>query len=157
MALSLPNQHRQDLGMTRNNLHDAPSRSAKNSRTVHPEDEEPFVFNDEYVAQTVALFENEVLPAYPNFAAMGEPLRQSATPSPPINSTTPSQRSFYIVPEQESLPSSPTSYNQADAYTPPRPDEMVALNYNYATAELPLTYATSYSPGSNSSLTGWAG
>ena len=157
MALSLPKQQRQDLGMTRNNLHDAPGRSTKNSRTVHPEDEEPFVFNDEYVAQTVALFENEVLPAYPNFAAMGEPLRQSATPPPPTNSTTPPHRSFYIVPEQESLPSSPTLYNQADMYTPPRPEEVVALNYNYATAELPLAYATSYSPGSNSSLTGWAG
>jgi hypothetical protein len=161
MPSPLPKQRRQELGMTRNNLHEAPSRSTRNSRIIHPEDEEPFVFGEEYIAQTVALFENEVLPSYPNFAAMGEPNRQSPTPPPPLNSITPPRRSFFISPDQESLPSSPTSYNQGDNYTPPRTDEMgqpsLSLNYAYTTVDSPLAYATTYSPGSNSSLTGWAG
>lgn len=156
---TIPKQRRRELGLTRNN--EASNRPTRSARAVRPEDEEPFVFNDEYVAQTVALFENEVLPAYPNFAAMGEPLPQSATPSPLMNSTSPPSRSFYITPDQESQPSSPSSYNPRDAYASSHQNQnqmgLPSLSFDYNTVDSPLTYATTYSPGSNSSLTGWAG
>jgi hypothetical protein len=156
---TLPKQRRQELGMKRNSAHEVPSRPARNSRTIRPEDEEPFVFNDEYVARTVALFENEVLPGYPNFAAMGEPLPQSPTSPPIMDSLTPPRRSFHIAPDYNSLPPSPVSYNAGEIYATPHQGEMgqQPLSLNYATADSPLTYATTYSPGSNSSLTGWAG
>lgn len=159
-----PNHQRQDSSMirnsmTRNNLHETPSRLTRNSRTALPEDDEPFIFGDDYVAQTVALFENEVLPSYPHFAAMGEPHRQSSTPSPVMNSLTSPRHSFYISPDQESLPSSPSSYNPGDTYSTPHQAEMgqLSLSLNYTAIESPISYATTYSPGSNSSLTGWAG
>jgi hypothetical protein len=159
MPSALPKQRRQDLEMkSRNNSHEAPSRPTRTSRIIHPEDEEPFIFNDEYVAQTVALFENEVLPAYPNFAAMGEPLRRSATPPPVMNSLTPPRRSFYIPSDQESQPSSPSSYNQGDTYVPHQCEMgQASLPLNYSAVDSPLAYAPTYSPGSDSSLTGWAG
>jgi len=151
-----PKQRRQEPATAKPEV--APtSRPARNSRSIHPEDEEPFIFNDEYVAQTVALFENEVLPAYPNFAAMGEPLPQPATP-PLMSSLTPPRHSFTIAPDHDSLPPSP-SYVLREPYAPVHQSEVgqPPLSMNYIMADSPLAFATTYSPGSNSSLTGWAG
>lgn len=123
-------------------------------RLSSADDEVPFTFGAEYVAATTALFNSEVLPAYPNFAAMSEPVQ-------PMKYRDPPRRSFYINPDQESLPPSPSSpsYNMGGLYgTVAHQDDVLhsplALDYP---VESSLSYATSYSPGSSSSLTGWAG
>lgn len=118
------------------------------------QDEEPFVFGEEYVAVTAALFNREVLPAYPNFP-FSQPARGSGNmPSPPIHA-----HAFHLGSSQESLPPSP-SYHPGDVYGSRAqhggaqhraPAEPSAL------AESPLAYSSSFSPGSSSSLTGWAG
>lgn len=135
-------------------LHENVIQSRRSSLVSSADDEVPFTFGAEYVAATTALFNSEVLPAYPNFAAMSEPGRPTKYPDPP-------RRSFYISPDQDSHPPSPSSpsYNMGELYgTLAHHDGVLhpplALDYP---VDSPLSYATSYSPGSSSSLTGWAG
>ncbi|KAF8063316.1 hypothetical protein FPV67DRAFT_236967 [Lyophyllum atratum] len=121
-------------------------------RASCPEDEEPFTFNAEYVAATATLFKNEVLPAYPDL-------------QPVFDENISPRRAFYIAQDHGSMPPSPSSaYDPGELYVATERDESLqhslshSLEYPIAAAGSPgLSYATSYSPGSSSSLTGWAG
>ncbi|KAF9467593.1 hypothetical protein BDZ94DRAFT_968722 [Collybia nuda] len=155
--LPLPRTPHHDVGgslQSNSRTHENVARPPRNSRVSAPGDEIPFTFDAEYVAATTALFNSEVLPAYPNFAAMSEPARPMKNLDPP--------RSFYLNSDYDSLPPSPSSpaYNSRELYGPVthHVDDILhpSLAFDYP-LDSPLSYATSYSPGSSSSLTGWAG
>lgn len=127
-------------------------------RISRPEDEEPFTFDEGYVAATAALFKNEVLPAYPNLSPL---LDETAQSSPYCQATTTPRQAFYIM-QDRSVPPSPTSAYDYDSYF--GASYPFSLDYpSIPTALDPpgLRYAASYSPNSTSSitssLTGWAG
>ncbi|KAF5376439.1 hypothetical protein D9615_008679 [Tricholomella constricta] len=137
----------------------APPNGAENTspyrlprRSSCPEDEEPFTFNAEYVAATAALFKNEILPSYPDL-------------QPAFEELVSPRRAFYIAQDQGSMPPSPSSpYDPGELYVAAERDELrqqsssLSLEYPMPAEGSPgLSYATSYSPGSSSSLTGWAG
>ncbi|GLB42685.1 hypothetical protein LshimejAT787_1201340 [Lyophyllum shimeji] len=132
---------------------DAPPANRLPRRASCPEDEVPFTFNAEYVAATAAMFKNEVLPAYPDL-------------QPAFNEVVSPRRAFYIAQDRGSTPPSPsTPYDPGELYIATERDECLqhplSLPLEYpgtaATGSPGLSYATSYSPGSSSSLTGWAG
>jgi hypothetical protein len=146
-------------GMLQSNgsVRETPVHTPQVSRLTSADDEVPFTFGADYVAATAALFNSEVLPAYPNFAAMGEPIRSTKYPEPPPRP----RHSFYINSDHDSLPPSPSSpsYIMGELYgTVAQQDDVFhpSLILDYP-MDSPLSYATSYSPGSSSSLTGWAG
>ncbi|KAG6833336.1 hypothetical protein H0H87_008512 [Tephrocybe sp. NHM501043] len=120
-------------------------------RSSCPSDDEPFTFTAEYVAATAAMFKAEILPAYPDLQpAFSEALQ-------------PPRRAFYIAQEQSAPPSPSSSYDPGELYVAAERDEQLqqslcqATRYPIPTGSPGLSYATSYSPGSSSSLTGWAG
>ncbi|KAG6836595.1 hypothetical protein H0H93_006231 [Arthromyces matolae] len=120
-------------------------------RSSCPSDDEPFTFPAEYVAATETMFRNEVLPAYPDL-------------QPAFPDVIPPRRAFYIAQDQ-SAPSSPTSlYEPGELYATTEREEIRQKSFPQSieqpappTRSPVLSYATSYSPGSSSSLTGWAG
>jgi hypothetical protein len=161
----------------------------KKSRSYAEEDEIPFTFEKEYVAATTALFEQEVLPSYPDYPALGQPAKSAASdvPKEPPNSTTaqtalsPCRGGFYIN-ESDSPPVQQVgglyaSRGRPDAPLPPATVQQVSEGggpqyyghsqlqptLKYANMEhtppgqCTLAYSTTFSPGSSSSLTGWAG
>ncbi|KAG5651549.1 hypothetical protein H0H81_008259 [Sphagnurus paluster] len=120
-------------------------------RASCPEDEEPFTFNAEYVAATAALFKSEILPVYPDLR-------------PAFDEVVSPRRAFYIANDHGSMPPSPSSpYDPGELYVAAERDELrhqpppMSLDYGTSAGSPRLAYATSYSPGSTSSLTGWAG
>ncbi|KAG6915299.1 hypothetical protein DXG01_012250 [Tephrocybe rancida] len=115
-------------------------------RSSCPSDEEPFNFTAEYVAATAAMFKTEVLPAYPDL-------------QPAFSEVVSPRRAFYIARDQ-SMPPSPCSYDPGELYVAAEREEFHQQSLKYpvpAPGSPRLSYATSYSPGSTSSLTGWAG
>ena len=129
-------------------------------RISHPEDEEPFTFDEGYVAATATLFKNEVLPAYPNLSPL---LDETAQSSPYSQATTTPRQAFYIM-QDRSVPPSPTSGYDYDSYFGASYPHPFSLDYPAILTELDspgLRYPSSYSPNSSSSitssLTGWAG
>ncbi|KAG6902707.1 hypothetical protein C0995_012847 [Termitomyces sp. Mi166 len=115
-------------------------------------DDEPFTFSAEYVAATATMFKNEVLPAYPEL--------QSAFPE-----VMSPRRAFFVAQDQSSTPSPESSYDPGELYISAEREELRQQSFSQSVkqpapgANSPgFSYgATSYSPGSSSSLTGWAG
>ena len=139
----------------------ASAASRPSSRRIpRPEDEEPFTFDEGYVAATAALFKNEVLPAYPNLS----PLLDETTQSSPYSQAITPRQAFYIM-QDRSVPPSPTSGYDLDSYFGASYAHPFPLDYPAiltAAVDPPgLRYPSSYSPNSSSSitssLTGWAG
>ncbi|TFK38329.1 hypothetical protein BDQ12DRAFT_735464 [Crucibulum laeve] len=133
-------------------LDDNISKPPKRSRS-YAQDDERFSFAPEYVAATQVLFEKEVRPAYPNFPAM-ESVVSSGYSKPPS-----ARGGFYFANENDSLPPSP-SYQVGELYASRAREEGVhqPVGIGYTSQEPgALSYPASYSPGSSSSLTGWAG
>lgn len=123
-------------------LHSLPRQSC-------PSDDEPFTFSAEYVAATATMFKNEVLPAYPELQSV----------FPEVMSP---RRAFSVAQDQSSTPSPESSYDPGELYISAERGELrqsFCRSMKHPTANSPgLSYgATSYSPGSTSSLTGWAG
>ncbi|KAG6884699.1 hypothetical protein C0993_008867 [Termitomyces sp. T159_Od127] len=114
-----------------------------------PSDDEPFTFSAEYVAATATMFKNEVLPAYPQLQSV----------FPDVMSP---RRAFSVAQDHSSTPSPESSYDPGELYITAERGELrqsFCRSMKQPTANSPgLSYgATSYSPGSTSSLTGWAG
>ncbi|KAG6852965.1 hypothetical protein C0991_007808 [Blastosporella zonata] len=126
---------------------DTPSRRLPR-RSSCPSDDEPFTFTAEYVAATAAMFKAEILPAYPDLQPAFSEILQ------------PPRRAFYIAQDQSAPPSPSSPYDPGELYVTAEREEILqqSMKYSIPSAESPvLSYATSYSPGSSSSLTGWAG
>ncbi|KNZ78916.1 hypothetical protein J132_08141 [Termitomyces sp. J132] len=129
---------------------DAPSQSLP--RRSCSSDDEPFTFSAEYVAATATMFKNEVLPAYPEL--------QSAFPE-----VISPRHAFFVAQDQSSTPSPESSYDPGELYISAEREEIRQQSFSQ-TMKQPAPGsnspglscgATSYSPGSSSSLTGWAG
>lgn len=161
----------------------------KKSRSYAEEDEIPFTFGKEYVAATTALFEQEVLPCYPDYPALGQPVKAVAPDDPkePSNPTTaqtalsPCRGGLYIngsdSPPVQQVGGLYASRGRPDAPLPPAPVQQLSEGgepqyYAHSQLQPPLTYvnmehkppaqctlaySTTFSPGTSSSLTGWAG
>lgn len=162
----------------------------KKSRSYAEEDEIPFTFEKEYVAATTALFEQEVLPGYPDYPALGQSVKAVPSNVPPelSNPTTaqtalsPCRGELYIN-ESDSLPVQQlgglyASRGRPDGPPPPASVQLVSegrgpqyhgfgsqLQHISMSANMEhkppahctLAYSTTFSPGTSSSLTGWAG
>ncbi|KAG6887612.1 hypothetical protein C0992_011542 [Termitomyces sp. T32_za158] len=112
-------------------------------------DDEPFTFSAEYVAATATMFKNEVLPAYPELQSV----------FPEVMSP---RRAFFVAQDHSSTPSPESSYDPGELYISAERGEFrqsFCRSMQQPPANSPgLSYgATSLSPGSTSSLTGWAG
>ncbi|KAG5645297.1 hypothetical protein DXG03_006486 [Asterophora parasitica] len=127
-------------------------------RASRPEDEEPFTFPAEYVAATATMYKHEVLATYPGGL------------EPAFEEVISPRRAFFIAQDQGSVPPSPSSsYDPGELYVATERDDILqqhpssfplelSLDYPTVITDSPeLSYATSYSPGSSSSLKGWAG
>jgi len=142
------------------------SQSSMRHRKKPPseEDEERFEFGEDFVAATAALFEEEVLPAYPNYPGMSSGLstvaiQESLPPSlpasragelyatrfkrsnQPTNAQAPTRRSA----NQIAHPHNVSTYTQTS-------NTAMANRAAYAYNSVP-----NYQPTFGSSLTGWAG
>ncbi|KAF8966754.1 hypothetical protein BDZ97DRAFT_1917274 [Flammula alnicola] len=139
------------------------ARAAAPKRRASEEDEERFTFSKDFVAATAALFEAEVLPAYPDYPGMSSGLSTSGMQANLPSSIPASQpgelyasrvkRNPFMPPSAPKPGTTTFTYipsHAAFAYGPPA-DAMVGkasyMPYN----------APSYPPNYGSSLTGWAG
>lgn len=158
----------------------------KKSRSYAEEDEIPFTFEKEYVAATTALFEQEVLPSYPDYPGLGQPVKAVApnVPKEPSNPTTtqtalsPCRGGLYIngsdsPPVQQvgglyasrGRPDAPAPVQQVPEGGGPQyyvhselqPTLKYANMEHKPPAQCTLAWPTTFSPGTSSSLTGWAG
>ncbi|KAF8880995.1 hypothetical protein BD779DRAFT_1473627 [Infundibulicybe gibba] len=135
------------------NMNSLATRPRRASRASIPQDEEPFTFNKEYVAATTALFNEEVLPAYPDFPSISPPAQNRPEPIPVM-------RTYYISGAQRSLPSSP-SYQGGSSYFMEHvhhmPQHVEGTNPGFGVEQVGMSYSSPFSPNNSSSLTGWAG
>jgi hypothetical protein len=137
-----------------------PSLRSSKKIVASEEDEERFMFTPEFVVATAALFETEVLPAYPNYPGMSSGL-----------TTTSNQGALpYLTPAQggelyASRVRRPGVQQQATSLPQPVPSDPAPPANGYLTTSglmstssySPASYSTSYQPRGISSLTGWAG
>ncbi|KAF8804152.1 hypothetical protein BYT27DRAFT_7259594 [Phlegmacium glaucopus] len=141
----------------------APKPSQRSSKKIvaSEEDEERFMFGQEFVAATAALFEAEVLPAYPNFPGMSSGLTTSSNQGV-LPYLTASQAGELYASRVRRPGEQQRQQQQATSSLPlPVPSAPPANVYStnglmmssYSSAP-PLT---SYQPQGTSSLTGWAG
>ncbi|KAF8152238.1 hypothetical protein B0H34DRAFT_110557 [Crassisporium funariophilum] len=123
-------------------------------KVVTEDDDERFMFGKEFVAATAALFDAEVLPAYPNFPGMSSGLTSTNTNRPgSMPYFAPSQAGeLYASRDRQSM-------HQAG---PPLPATMTQPNYNpllntMNSSPFSSNYVSGRAPHTSSSLTGWAG
>ena len=135
-----------------------PSLRSSKKTVVSEEDEERFMFGQEFVAATAALFDSEVLPAYPNYPGMSSGLTTSSNQGT-LPYLTPSQAGELYA----SRVRRPGGQQRQQATSLPLPPDPAPLANVYSTNGLMISsyssasYPTSYQPQSSSSLTGWAG
>lgn len=156
---------------------DSPSRSSRHSRGS-AEDEEPFTFNKEYIAATTALFNEEVLPAYPDFPEIGRSVQASPPPASTMVGVSSmsmatataagarqvqvmpqmaiSRQGFYFASDHDLSPPPSPSYQTGELYGA-RMRQDLGHHRHQAYATEHLSYGASFAPGGSSSLTGWAG
>ncbi|KIM44132.1 hypothetical protein M413DRAFT_443176 [Hebeloma cylindrosporum] len=162
-TMSLPPTTVAPSGMESNYAANPSTRHRKKPPSA--EDEERFEFGEDFVAATAALFEEEVLPAYPNYPGMSSGLstvaiQESLPPSMPA-----SRAGELYATRATKRPTQPTN-----AQAPPRRGSNQGAHPHNAstytqTANAGManraTYAYSnvpnYQPTFGSSLTGWAG
>jgi len=142
----------------------APKPSQRSSKKIvaSEEDEERFMFGQEFVAATAALFEAEVLPAYPNYPGMSSGLTTSSNQGT-LPYLAPSQAGELYASrirrpgvqqqqqrqQQQAAPLvSPVSAPPASVFST---NGLMMSSYSSA------SHPTSYQPQGTSSLTGWAG
>lgn len=131
-----------------------PSTRSSKKTVVSDEDEERFMFNQEFVAATAVLFDSEVLPGYPNYPGMSSGLATNSNQgkSPKLKSPQAGElyASRFRLQQQQgtSLPLLPDPAPLANVYST---NGLMMSSYSSA------SYSTSYQPQSSSSLTGWAG
>ena len=126
-----------------------PSARFSKKTAVSEEDEERFMFGQEFFAATAALFDSEVLPAYPNYPGMSSGLTTSSKQGA-LPHLTPSQAGELYA-SRVRLPGA----QQRQQVTPPDPAPLASVypTNGFSSASYPI----SYQPQSSSSLTGWAG
>jgi hypothetical protein len=133
-----------------------PSLRSSKKTAASEEDEERFMFGPDFVAATAALFETEVLPAYPNYPGMSSGLTTSSNQGM-LPYLTPSQagelyasrvRRPGVQQQQQHHVTSPDPAPPANVYSS---NGLTMSSYSSA------SYPTSYQPQGSSSLTGWAG
>jgi len=135
------------------------SHSSARHRKKPPsdEDEERFEFGEDFVAATAALFEEEVLPAYPNYPGMSSGLSTVAIQEslPP---SLPASRAGELYATRRPNPLINTSRRGAHQSAHNAPTYTQASNTGMANR---VAYAynnvPNYQPTFGSSLTGWAG
>ena len=131
-----------------------PSTRSSKKIVVSEEDEERFMFGQEFVAATAALFDSEVLPAYPDFPGMRSGLTMGSKQET-LPNLTPSQAGELYA-SRVRLP----GVQLRQQVTPPDSPPLASV---YSTNGLVMSsyssasYPPSYQPQSSSSLTGWAG
>lgn len=137
-----------------------PSIRSSKKAVVSEEDEERFMFGQEFVAATAALFDSEVLPAYPNYPGMSSGLTTSCNQGT-LPYLTPSQAGELYASRVRRPGMQHRQQQQATSL--PLPPDHAPLANMYSTNGLMMSsyssasYPTSYQPQSSSSLTGWAG
>ena len=133
-----------------------PKSSLRSSRktVASEEDEERFMFGPDFVAATAALFETEVLPAYPNYPGMSSGLTTNSNQGT-LPYLTPSQAGELYASRVRR--SGVQQQQQATSPDPAPPADVYSSNGLMISPHSPASYPTSYQPQSSSSLTGWAG
>ena len=140
---------------------DNPKRASKpNTRSskktvVSEEDEERFMFGQEFVAATAALFDSEVLPSYPNYPGMSSGLAKSSSKQGTLPNLTPSQAGELYASRVR-----PPGVQPRQQVAPPDPAPLASVhstNGLVMPSYSSISYPTSHQPQSSSSLTGWAG
>jgi len=139
-----------------------PQSSTLSRLSSPPQDEsdKPFTFGKEYVAATAALFNQEVLPSYPNFPSVSppsEPVRMNLRPEhPPTHGTIhfPPAQQILLPPPSTSTSGAEQSYGSSTPYS--RPQEFLQQSVSRESTAT-LSSSPSSPPGSSSSLMGWAG
>jgi len=143
------------------NMHGSkPSLRSFKKTAASEEDEERFMFGPDFVAATAALFETEVLPAYPNYPGMSSGLTTTSNQGT-LPYLTPSQAGELYAsrvrrpgvqprPQQQQQQQQATFSDSAPLANVYSSNGLMMSSYSTA------SYPTSYPQGS-SSLTGWAG
>jgi hypothetical protein len=145
------------------------SHYASHSSTRHrkkppsEEDEERFEFGEDFVAATAALFEEEVLPAYPNYPGMSSGLstvaiQESLPPSLPASRGGELYATRFKRPNQPTDAQAPTRRGNQSAHSHNTSSYTQASNTAMANrAAYAYNNVRNYQPTFGSSLTGWAG
>ena len=142
------------------NMHTPKTSLRSSKKTVaSEEDEERFMFGPDFVAATAALFETEVLPAYPNYPGMSSGLTTSSNQGM-LPYLTPSQAGeLYASRVRRSgvQQRQQQQQQQATSPDPAPPANVYSSNGLMMSPYSSASYQTSYQPQGSSSLTGWAG
>jgi len=120
------------------------------------------MFGPDFVAATAALFETEVLPAYPNYPGMSSGLTTTSGNQGTLPYLTPSQAGELYASrvrrpgvqqrQPQPQPQQQTTFSDSASLANVYSSNGLMIS-SYSTA----SYPTSYQPQSSSSLTGWAG
>ncbi|PPQ63659.1 hypothetical protein CVT24_004433 [Panaeolus cyanescens] len=156
---------------TTSNTKPSHHRTSSNSKK-NDDDDERFVFTKEFVAATATMFEEEVLPAYPNYPGASSGLFSNGV-QPNLPSTLPASQVGELYASRnrlQALPEPPVHSNSnihplanvhAVGYSQPRsqisaaPLSQVPSSESYSSDQ---SYQNNYgSSASTSSLVGWAG
>ncbi|KAF9481450.1 hypothetical protein BDN70DRAFT_528202 [Pholiota conissans] len=150
------------IGATHGTASATTRSSASTKRRASLEDEERFTFSQDFVAATAALFEAEVLPAYPNYPGMSSGLAARApaplpAPGPQTGELYASRmRSSYPPPQAHAHVHAANGHAAGQAY--PASGYAVSANAMVGRAPYQTYNAPAYPPPSyGNSLTGWAG
>lgn len=140
----------------------APKPSGRSSKKIvaSEEDEERFMFGQEFVAATAALFEAEVLPAYPNFPGMSSGLTTTSNQGTLPYLTSSQTGELYASRVRRPSVQHNRQQQQQQPHQvsgPAPPANMYPTNGLVMSSYSPASYSTSYQPQGSSSLTGWAG
>jgi hypothetical protein len=142
-----------------NNMHTPkPSLRSSKKTVASEEDEERFMFGPDFVAATAALFETEVLPAYPNYPGMSSGLTTSSNQGT-LPYLTPSQAGELYASRvrRSGVQQRQQQQQQQTTADPAPPANVYSSNGLMISSYSSAAYPTSYQPQGSSSLTGWAG
>ena len=134
-----------------------PSTRSSKKTVVSEEDEERFMFGQDFFTATAVLFDSEVLPAYPNYPGMRSGLTTNSNQGALPNLTLSQAGELYA-----SRVRRPGVQQRQEATSLPLPPDPAPRANMYSTNGMMVSYSsashpTSYQLQSSSSLTGWAG
>lgn len=141
---------------------DHPSSTSRAHKKSAPEDEERFTFGKDFVAATAVLFDEEVLPGYPNFPGMSSGLHTGGIERT-LPSTLPASQTGELYATRNKQNIHPMPVNSTTTFQ--RPAASVPTSHTTGPASAMMngitatssSYNASYIVSYGSSLTGWAG
>ena len=153
-SLAYPTNNTPVTGVTAS-AHTTPKHNAKRASKLSTrfsrklvgsaQDEERFMFGQDFIAATAVLFDSEVLPSYPDFPGCESGLTTTSDQNSLANNVTPSQAGELYASRVQPPVTPPDPAPPASVYPMNR--------LSYSSASRP----TSYQLQSSSSLTNWAG